>query len=65
MLEGNLGGGVLGDPDCTPGYYNNEGQPLDRRARLNGTGYPGGPVAFFDLIDRWRTSGEFKGLEFR
>jgi hypothetical protein len=28
-------------------------------------GYPLGPVAYFDYIDGWRTSGEFSGLEFR
>jgi hypothetical protein len=28
-------------------------------------GYPGGPVAFFEYIDGWRKSGEFRGLEFR
>jgi cation diffusion facilitator CzcD-associated flavoprotein CzcO len=56
---------LLGNPDCTPGYYNNEGRPMGRRERLNVSGYPGGPVAYFDHIDRWRTSGEFEGLEFR
>jgi hypothetical protein len=28
-------------------------------------GYPEGPVAYFQYIDAWRTSGEFEGLEFR
>ncbi len=28
-------------------------------------GYPEGPVAYFQYIDTWRTSGEFAGLEFR
>jgi len=55
----------MGNPDCTPGYYNNEGKPIGRRERLNGSGYPDGPVAYFHYIDRWRTSGEFEGLEFR
>ena len=41
----------LGNPDCTPGYYNNEGQPIGRRERLNGSGYPHGPVAYFEYID--------------
>ncbi|HUF98613.1 MAG TPA: NAD(P)/FAD-dependent oxidoreductase [Ilumatobacter sp.] len=53
-----------GDPSCTPGYYNNEGGPIDRRARLNSVGYPDGPVAYFEYIDRWRNSGEFTGLAF-
>jgi cyclohexanone monooxygenase len=29
------------------------------------SGYPLGPVAFFDYIDQWRNSGAFEGLEFR
>jgi DNA-binding Lrp family transcriptional regulator len=46
-------------------YYNNEGKPLGRRERLNASGYPQGPVAFFQYIDAWRKSGDFMGLEFR
>jgi cation diffusion facilitator CzcD-associated flavoprotein CzcO len=63
LLESNPNS-VFGSPDCTPGYYNNEGQPLNSRARFSMAGYPGGPVAFFEFIDRWRTSGAFEGLEF-
>lgn len=55
----------LGSPDCTPGYYNNEGRPIGRRERLNASGYPAGPVAYFAYIDEWRSSGRFEGLEFR
>lgn len=55
----------LGNLECTPGYYNNEGRPMGRREKLNSAGYPGGSVAFFNYIDAWRKSGEFKGLEFR
>ncbi|WP_426574409.1 flavin-containing monooxygenase [Aquihabitans sp. McL0605] len=57
--------GIFGNQDCTPGYYNNEGQALGRRERLNFSGYPAGAVPFFQLIDAWRTSGRFEGLEFR
>ena len=28
-------------------------------------GYPEGPVAYFQYIDAWRSSGDFEGLEFR
>ena len=49
-------------PDCTPGYYNNEGQDPGPRGALNGLGYPAGPMAYFGYIDDWRTSGEFTGL---
>jgi cation diffusion facilitator CzcD-associated flavoprotein CzcO len=64
-LLDNTVGSFLGNPDCTPGYYNNEGGPIGRRERLNGSGYPNGPVAYFDYLERWRSSGEFAGLAFR
>jgi cation diffusion facilitator CzcD-associated flavoprotein CzcO len=54
----------MGNADCTPGYYNNEGQPLGPKARFAMSGYPLGPVAFFEFIEQWRTGG-FDGLEFR
>jgi len=54
----------LANPDCTPGYYNNEGGEIGRRERLNVAGYPLGPVAFFELIDAWRRAGTFEGLTF-
>ncbi|GAA3441417.1 flavin-containing monooxygenase [Planomonospora venezuelensis] len=57
-------GMLLGSPDCTPGYYNNEGRDPGPRARLN-VGYPQGAAAYFAYLDRWRTSGAFEGLEFR
>jgi cation diffusion facilitator CzcD-associated flavoprotein CzcO len=55
----------FGNAECTPGYYNNEGQPLNARARFGMAGYPLGPVAYFEYIDKWRNSGDFDGLEFR
>ncbi len=56
---------IIGGADCTPGYYNNEGQPEGRRHKLNTNGYPPGAVAFFEFIEDWRNSGSFEGLEFR
>lgn len=58
-------GTLLADPDCTPGYYNNEGKPVGHREELNMGRYPLGPVAYFQYIDAWRQSGDFDGLEFR
>ena len=55
---------ILQGPDCTPGYYNNEGHPEDPRIRFL-VGYPLGPAEYFRYIDDWRTSGRFDGLEFR
>jgi cation diffusion facilitator CzcD-associated flavoprotein CzcO len=63
LLESNPNP-LLGNPECTPGYYNNEGRPMGRRERLGVAGYPAGPVAFFDFIERWRASGDFEGLAF-
>jgi cyclohexanone monooxygenase len=57
-------GMMLGSPDCTPGYYNNEGQDPGPAAKY-AVGYPGGAMAYFRYIDQWRTSGEFDGLDFR
>ena len=64
-LEAGAVARMTNSPDCTPGYYNNEGQPTGRRGRLNSMGYPEGPVAYFQYIDAWRNSGDFEGLEFR
>jgi cation diffusion facilitator CzcD-associated flavoprotein CzcO len=50
-------------PDCTPGYYNNEGRGPGP-GQLN-VGYPQGAMAYFAYLDEWRTSGTFDGLEFR
>ena len=59
------GGRTFGaDPTCTPGYYNFEGHDAGRRGTLNSLGYPEGPVAYFDYIAKWRTSGNFDGLVF-
>jgi cyclohexanone monooxygenase len=52
---------MIGGPDCTPGYYNNEGQDA---GFFLGRGYPYGPSAYFSYIDKWRASGTFDGLEF-
>jgi cation diffusion facilitator CzcD-associated flavoprotein CzcO len=57
-------GRMIGSSDCTPGYYNNEGQDPGPAARLN-VGYPAGASAYFKYIDQWRASGSFEGLEFR
>jgi cation diffusion facilitator CzcD-associated flavoprotein CzcO len=54
---------MLGSPDCTPGYYNNEGQTYGLKAKLN-VGYPAGPMAYFKYLATWRDCGEFEGLAF-
>ena len=57
-------GMLISSPDCTPGYYNNEGQDAGRKAKLS-VGYPQGAAAFFAYLDGWRTAGTFEGLVFR
>lgn len=57
-------GRMTGAPDCTPGYYNNEGQNPGPGAKYN-VGYPEGATAYFNYIKEWRESGEFEGLSFR
>jgi cyclohexanone monooxygenase len=48
--------------DCTPGYYNNEGQPGAGPGWFGGT-YGGGALAFFQLLREWRERGDLQGLE--
>jgi cation diffusion facilitator CzcD-associated flavoprotein CzcO len=57
--------GLRGGEECTPGYYNNEGKPMGRKEQLNSSGHPGGPIAFFEHLETWRTSGTFEGLTFQ
>lgn len=54
---------LLGAPDCTPGYYNNEGQEPTPSMR-SAVGYPAGPSAYFRYLDGWRHEGGFAGLTF-
>ncbi|WGY00357.1 NAD(P)/FAD-dependent oxidoreductase [Nocardioides sp. QY071] len=49
---------------CTPGYYNNEGNPVLEIFRRNGA-YSPGIVAFDDLLDDWHATGLFEGLAFK
>jgi cyclohexanone monooxygenase len=49
--------------NCTPGYYNNEGQPSET-SRQNGF-YFGGPTEFVKILEDWRADGSLKGLVLR
>jgi cation diffusion facilitator CzcD-associated flavoprotein CzcO len=49
--------------ECTPGYYNNEGQ-LDRGPGFVGGLYGGGPIEFQKIVDEWLSDGGMKGLKF-
>ena len=48
--------------ECTPGYYNNEGQPGQGNSLL-GSQYGGGPEAFFQILRDWREAGALDGVE--
>ncbi|MEM7327393.1 MAG: NAD(P)/FAD-dependent oxidoreductase [Pseudomonadota bacterium] len=56
-------GMMIGNTECTPGYYNNEGQGVTEKNR-HGLGHPAGARAFFAHIAAWRDSGAFEGLDF-
>ena len=61
----SMGSGTFfGSTECTPGYYNNEGQPTVA-GRDFMMGYPLGATAFFEYLESWRAPGTFNGLEFR
>jgi cyclohexanone monooxygenase len=49
------------DQDCTPGYFNNDGQPVEG-AGINAF-YPGSPQKFFAMMDKWRAEGDLAGME--
>jgi len=45
--------------DCTPSYYNNEGNPGSDQDGF----YGGGSVEFIQILEAWRADGQLKGLE--
>ena len=47
--------------ECTPGYYNNEGN-VEGRSAQNGF-YGGGSPEFFQILEEWRADGDLAGLE--
>jgi cyclohexanone monooxygenase len=57
LAEGRAGFGE----ECTPGYYNSEGQP-DAKTRQNFF-FMGGPTEFVEILESWRADGAMKGLE--
>jgi hypothetical protein len=59
------GTAIRGDffKECTPGYYNNEGQPSMSAAR-NAT-YAYGSPAFIKILAEWRKADDFAGLDIK
>ena len=60
ILDKGVRGGIIGDQTCTPGYYNNEGKPREHFEQM--VSYGDGPIAFFNLLAKWRDAGGFSGL---
>ena len=49
---------------CTPSYFNNDGQHKNRNAGFLSDAYSPGIIAFNELMANWRKSGDCEGLEF-
>ena len=47
--------------NCTPGYYNNEGQPPET-SRQDGFYYSDDPMEFLNLLAAWRDDGDMPGM---
>ena len=60
IVDKGVRGGIIGDEACTPGYYNNEGKPREHFEQM--VSYGDGPIPFFNLLAKWRDTGEFAGL---
>ncbi|HEX3920319.1 MAG TPA: monooxygenase, partial [Caulobacteraceae bacterium] len=50
--------------ECTPGYYNSEGQSGNRAGFFSDM-YGAGPIRFFQLLAEWRADGRMEGLALR
>ncbi len=47
--------------ECTPGYYNSEGEPGNPHS-LTTEMYGAGPLKFFDKLEAWRAEGDMNGI---
>ena len=56
-------GSLIGSAECTPGFWNNEGQGWSQEFR-QAQGHPEGPEGFFKHMEAWRKTGEYDGLRF-
>ena len=55
-------GMLIGSQDCTPGYYNNEGQDPGLRAQAQRRLSRRAPSAYFRYLDEWRAFGPLRWL---
>lgn len=47
--------------DCTPSYLDTEGDTENPNSLLS-AGYGGGPVAFFEILEKWRATDSLDGV---
>lgn len=47
---------------CTPGYYNREGKAASAADLFAGNRYGDGPMAFYEMLARWRQAQSLDGL---
>jgi cyclohexanone monooxygenase len=47
--------------ECTPGYYNSEGQ-VGNKGGFFSDMYGAGPLRFFEVLEHWRADGRMQGL---
>ncbi len=63
VILGNLANGVpFGGPECTPGYYNNEGV-MAAPSAIRSAPFAGGTLEFFEILRNWREGDDLAGLE--
>ena len=53
--------GIAFFEDCTPSYLDTEGDHENPDSLL-AAGYGAGPVQFFELLEKWRSTGELEGV---
>ena len=49
--------------ECTPGYYNAEGNATKQEDLFVGGRYGPGPLAFYRLLEEWRNTGTQPGMK--
>ncbi|MGE0830157.1 MAG: flavin-containing monooxygenase [Hyphomonadaceae bacterium] len=47
---------------CTPGYYNGQGKATKGADLFFGDRYGDGPIAFYEMLRKWRADGKLPGL---
>ena len=47
--------------ECTPGYYNSEGQQGNKQGFFSDM-HGAGPIRFYEMLGEWRDDGTLQGL---